>query len=396
MNVLFVAREYPPFEVGGVARHTFCLVKHLRRLGVSCKVLSFGDPRIIQEGVVFIKPSSSVISRSNRPLANDSKVLVDILRLTTAAKKLVANEKFDVVHVEEPYVGAFVTFKRKITTIHDTSYGELKPILRGSLSSPSLKRALFYVLMGFGFEQACVASSRVIITPYEHVKEELLRIYRTPKEKIKVIVNGVDALDIPETCNSENKVAAKRKLGLPMTDHLIFTTAQHIARKRLDTLVEAVKLLRGKEVKEFHVVIGGDGPLRLSVMGLVRKYGLEKDILLPGWVSREQLELYYQAADIFALPSEYEAGPLTLLEAMAYGVPVVSSRIDGFASLIRDGIDGLLFPVGDPHALSDCVKKLLLDDPLRSQISSSAKLFAQRFDWKTVAEETLRVYESMQ
>lgn len=387
-----MTREYPPFEVGGVAIHTFYLVKHLRKLGVSCTVLSFGDPKLSCEDVIFVKPSSSIIDRSNCPLANDVRIPIDILRLTAAARNITSNGKFDVVHVEEPYVGAFITFKRKVTTVHDTSYGELKSMLHGFFNSSNLKRAMFYVLMGFGLEQICIASSKVVITAYQHVTEELRHVYRVSECKVKVINNGVD---LPEECNSKDKNAAKRKLGLPTEDCLIFTTARHVARKRLDTLVRAVKLLHRERVNKFRVVIGGDGPLRSSIVELVRKYELEKGILLPGWISREQLELYYQAADIFTLTSEYETGPLTLLEAMAHGAAVVSSRIDGFARLIHDGVDGVLFPAGNTFALSDCVKRLLEDESFRSQLSSSARIFARKFDWKTVAEETIRVYESI-
>jgi glycogen(starch) synthase len=392
LNVLFVTREYPPFEVGGVAIHTFWLVKHLRKLGVSCTVLSFGDPELSEKGLVFIKPSSSIIKRSNCPLTSDAKIPLDILRLTAAAKKMVSSGQFDVVHVEEPYVGALVQFERKVTTVHDTSYGELKAMLNDSVSSPNIKRALFYTAMGLGLEQLCIASSKLVITPYDHVKGELLKLYRTPKEKIKVIRNGLDTSEVE---NSFDKSHAKLKLGLSSDGLLIFTTAQHIARKRLDTLVKAVKLLHEEGINGFQVVIAGDGPLRSNVLDLVKKCELEQDITLPGWVPREQLQLYYQAADIFTLTSEYEAGPLTLLEAMSHGDAVVSSRIDGFARLINDGVDGLLYPPGDPHALSHCAKRLIEDNVFRQQVSVAAKAFAQRFDWKIVAKQTLNVYQSM-
>jgi len=392
MNILFVTREYPPFEVGGVAKHTFYLVKHLRRLGASCRVLSFGDPRYSGEGVVFVEPSSSIISRSNRPLLEDVKIPLDIYRLTRAARGLIGEGGFDLVHVEEPYVGAFVTHGRKITTVHDTSYGELKSILHYSVNIPNMKRALFYALLGFWLELVCIASSRLVIAPYRHVKEELVRVYRVGEEMVKVVGNG---LEIPESWGVTAKAEAKGKLGLEEDELLVFTAAQHVARKRLDTLVEAVRLLREEGVEGFHVVICGDGPLRHEVLGLVGKYGLGDVIHLPGWVSEEQLALYYRAADIFVLASEYEAGPISLLEAMASGAAVISSDIDGFPRLIRDGVDGLLFPVGDPWALSRSVVRLMEDPGLRLRLSGSARTIAEGFDWMKVAEETLNLYEGL-
>jgi glycosyltransferase involved in cell wall biosynthesis len=392
VKVLFITREYPPFEVGGVAIHTFWLVKYLRKLGVSCTVLSFGDPKLSEKDLVFINPSSSIIKRANCPLKSDAKIPLDILRLTVAAQELISQQQFDVVHVEEPYVGALVQFERKITTVHDTSYGELKAMFNDSLSSPNLKRAFFYTALGLALEELCIASSKVIITPYDHVKDELLKVYRTPKSKIHVIRNG---LDTSEAAGAADKNQAKLKLGLSPEGLLIFTTAQHIARKRLDTLVKAVKLLHTQGIEGFQVVIAGDGPLRSNVENLVKKCELEDEITLPGWVPREKLNLYYQAADIFTLTSEYEAGPLTLLEAMSHGSAVVSSRIDGFARLINDGVEGLLYPAGDSQALSHCTKRLIEDNSFRLQLSEAAKVFVQRFDWKIVAEQTLHAYKSM-
>lgn len=392
MNILFVTREYPPFEVGGVARHTFYLVKNLTELGVSCKVLSFGDPSSSYNGVMFVEPSSSIISKLNRPLAMDAKIPFDIIHLTRVATNLIKNEGFDVIHVEEPYVGAFVRHKRKITTVHDTSYGEIKSILRHPCGFPNFKRTAFYASLGSYLELMCIASSRAVIVPSLQIRRELLRVYRTPKEKVRVIRNGVE---LPELPRSVDKAEAKQRLGLSPEKLLIFTAAQHIARKRLDVLVNAVRLLRKKTVEGYHVVIAGDGPLRPYIINLVRKSGLERVIEVPGWVSQKRLSLYYQATDIFVLTSEYEAGPISLLEAMSFGAAVVSSRIYGFPRLMRDGVDGLLFPVGDYYALSDCIKRLLSDTSSRMRISTSAKLFAKRFDWKNVAKDTNNLYESL-
>ena len=147
MRVLFAAREYPPFEVGGVAKHTFYLVKHLRNLGVECEVLSFGNSKFSEDGTRFIDPSSSIISRSNSAITSDARIPFDIRRYGRIANELIGKEDFDIVHVEEPYVGAFVKHNRKVTTLHDTSYGEMKSILH---QKPfTLKRRIPLYLIGW-------------------------------------------------------------------------------------------------------------------------------------------------------------------------------------------------------------------------------------------------------
>jgi glycogen(starch) synthase len=392
MKVLFVAREYPPFEVGGAAVHTFNLVKNLKKLCVSCKVLSFGDPKYSDNEVMFVPPSSSIISRSNCSMNMDLKIPLDIVRITRIANRLIKTEGFDVVHVEEPYVGAFVRHRRKVTTIHDTSYGDIKSLLRSDKSFPNIKRVAFYFSLGFFLELMSAASSAVVVAPSKQIRQELLEIYQISKNKVAVLRSGVN---LPET-KFDTKEESKKKLGLSSDKLLILSASQHIPRKRLDTLLTAISSLQEQKTDGYNVVITGDGPIRPFLIDLAKKLGIDGIVKFPGWVSREKLDLYYQAGDIFVLTSEYEAGPISLLEAMSFGNAVVSSRIDGIPGLMRNNVDGLLFPVGNSALLSKQLELLLSDAPLRMRLSASAKRFAEKFDWKAVAEETENVYRSLQ
>jgi glycosyltransferase involved in cell wall biosynthesis len=391
LKVLFVCREYPPFEVGGVAKHTYYLVKYLEKLGVDCRVLSFGDPEESHEGVTFLKPNSSIISRKDRPIHEDVKIPIDISRLTREAHQILGGG-FDLVHVEEPYVGGMVKHTRKVTTIHDTSWGEMRSILNYSFNTPNLKRSIFYLAMGFPMEQLSIANSQKIITPYHHVKEELRRVYRAPEERIQVISNG---LEIPDKLSHKDKMMAKEEVGITPEKVLVFTSAQHVARKRLDTLIEAVKILDEIRVNGFQVIIGGDGPLRKNLEKLVMDYDLSHLISLPGWVPEEKLIKYYRAADIFVLSSEYEAGPISLLEAMAYQASIISTKIGGFPSMIQEKVDGLLYPVGDSKTLAIKLKQLSEDPELRMGLTHNAREKVEGFDWMKVAEETKKLYQGL-
>jgi glycosyltransferase involved in cell wall biosynthesis len=392
VKILFVTREYPPFEVGGVAIHTFNLVKNLKKIGVSCRVLSFGAPSSSNEEVTFIKPSSSIIMKSDSSIKMDFKIPLDILRITRIANNLISKENFDVVHVEEPYVGAFVRHKRKITTIHDTSYGEIISILRQQQSFLAFKRVLFYFVMGIYLELMSIVSSRIIIAPSKQVAQELQNFYRVPKIKLRTIRNGVS---LPGLIEPMDKAIAKEKLGLDAKKPLIFTAAQHIFRKRLDTMIYAIKLLRNQGLKDYNVVIAGDGPTHSILIKISAECGLTGTILFPGWVPKERLELYFKAADIFVLTSEYEAGPIALLEAMSYGDAVVSSKIQGFPSLMRQDFDGLLFPVGNHYYLSNSLKTLLKDPLTLMRLSTASRAFAGRFDMESISKETANLYESL-
>ncbi|MDG6994641.1 MAG: glycosyltransferase family 4 protein [Nitrososphaerota archaeon] len=389
MRVLLVTREYPPFEVGGVAKHTFSLATHLRKIGVDCNVLSFGDPKFSDENTTFVRPSSSIISRTNAKTGMDSKIPSDIMRFGKIANSMIKSEGYDVVHVEEPYVGAFVEHKNKVTTVHDTSYGEMKSILHHPAGFPDIKRALFYLFFGGYLEMKCMRSSKSVIAPAPHVKDELVKVYGRDKNSISVISNGVELPD------SVDKKKARHELGVENDQVLVLSASQHIARKRLDTLIEALKLLNDEGAGGIKVIMSGDGPLRSINQSLVSRYELSNIVDMPGWVTEEQLHRYFQAADIYVLTSEYEAGPISLLEAMARGAAATSSRIDGFPRYIRHGVDGLLFTTGDYKDLKGCLERLIDDRKLRANLGEAGRKFASRFSWSKIAEETRNLYEGL-
>ncbi len=390
MRVLMVGREYPPYTVGGVATHTYHLVRALRARGVWVDVVSYGYRGGVAESsrgrVFFLEPRSSIISRRDEGVARDIGVPRDILRLTRFVHALLEREGYDIVHVQEPYVGGLISYRAKVTTIHDTSYGEIRAIFHTALNAHNARRAVFFATMGYWMEYASIATSKLIITPSPQVRDELIHVYHAWKP-VLVIPNGVEEPGPWEPGREE----AKKLLGLG--DRLVvFTVAQHVARKRIETLLYAARLLRGKWEGRVVVVIGGRGPLTPWLRREAERLGLEGFVRFTGWIPGEKLPLYYRAADVFVVTSEYEAGPITLLEAGIRGVALVSTSIPGFPALLSHGVNALLYPVGDYRALARLLDELLGDEGLRERLGREAVAFASRFTWKRVAGLTLSAY----
>ena len=384
-----VTREYPPFEVGGVAKHTYYLVKHLKEVGVDCFVLSFGNPAYSSVDVFFVAPKSSIISKNDLGIKKDINIPIDIAKLTKVAKKLLSEGNFDLVHVQEPYVGGLITYRgHKVTTIHDTSFGELRGIIRYPPSRHNLKRAFFFIGVGYFMEWVSLANSKLIITPSYEVKKELVEIYRADGNKVIVIPNGVE----PPAVNEPSKDKARELLGVGHEDIIIFSTAQHVARKRFDVLIDAIKILVNWEVNRFKVFLGGKGPLTPELRRMVERYGLNDVVNFLGWIPDSKLPLWYKACDIFVITSDYEAGPMTLLEAGIRGSALVSSRIGGFASYMESGVDGLLFTPGNSFELAGKLRTLIEDESLRKMLGNAAIKFAYKFSWRNVALLTKKLY----
>ena len=391
MKVLMVTREYPPFIVGGVATHTFYLVKYLRKLGVDCTVVSYGDPELSTEDTIFLPSSSSALKEGRTRLSEDVRLLEDIYKLTSYVKKLLQEKKYDIVHVQEPYVGGLITYLgMKVTTFHDTGVGEARAILN-SISyrnSQGMKKVIFYFTLGYLMEYASIFSSETLIAPSYTAKYELLKLYKVNPRRVRVIHNGIEVpKDIP------SKERARRILGVPEDKIVVLAVGRHIPHKRYDLLVEAVAKLERSFRDQIYVVIGGHGPQTPYLKLLVKRYNLEDIVHFTGWLSREKIWLYYSAADIFVLTSDTESAPITLLEAAAAANAIITTRVGDYAIMMKNGAHGIVITPSDVASLVNALEELITDKNLREKMSKKAREFAALFSWESAAMKTINVYE---
>jgi glycosyltransferase involved in cell wall biosynthesis len=146
-----------------------------------------------------------------------------------------------------------------------------------------------------------------------------------------------------------------------------------VERKGHRFLIEAIAGIEGMEL-----VIAGDGPERRNLEELAKSLGVSNRIEFAGLVGQDEaLELYHHA-DVFCLPSLAEGLPTVLIEAMACGVAVVSTRIDGVPELISDGEDGLLCEAGDPGALAAALQRLVGDPAERERLGRAGRAKVER------------------
>jgi colanic acid/amylovoran biosynthesis glycosyltransferase len=227
--------------------------------------------------------------------------------------------------------------------------------------------------------QEKLAAAKFVIASTRYNKDFLLaRCDGIDEDKIKVIYHGVPLEDFApgENSRAEEEVPT------------ILTVAQFREKKGLPVLVEACRILRDKG-QAFKCCIVGDGPQRKHLEQLIDDYDLHDLVQLEGIVFQEHLKAYYQRASVFALPSMIAADgdrdgiPVTLIEVMATGCPVVSTTVSGIPELVEHGRTGLLVPPRDAEALADALLTLLKDKHLRQQMgqASRAKVVAQ-FDMK--------------
>lgn len=195
-----------------------------------------------------------------------------------------------------------------------------------------------------------------------------------------VIANGIDV----------DRFAHAEPAALQPGPTLLFVGRLE-ERKGFPVAVEAFRHL-AVDRPDLRMVVAGDGKERSAVASLPP--GLRARILLLGSVSNERLPGYHAAADVYLGPAlGGESFGIVLVEAMAAGLPVVASRIRGYDEVVRDGVDGLLVPPGDPGALAAATGRILDDPALAERLSLAGRDRAAGFEWSVVATAIRERYE---
>lgn len=129
---------------------------------------------------------------------------------------------------------------------------------------------------------------------------------------------------------------------------------------------------------------------------LAQSLGVENQVVLLGWVNGEAKHKAFSEAKVLCLPSYAECFPMVVLDAWAYGLPVVTTPVGGVPDVAVDGENMLLFEPGDIDKLSEQLELIITDDVLRERLSKeSKKLASEKFNLKTVTEEVAEIYEGL-
>jgi glycosyltransferase involved in cell wall biosynthesis len=229
-----------------------------------------------------------------------------------------------------------------------------------------------------------------IIAVSENTRRDALRSYPLDPEKIVVIPEGVEPRFRPDI---EREVVAgvRRRLRLP--ERFVLSVGTIEPRKNHATLVEAYASLRDRHPDVGLVIAGGRGWLYERFFERVRGLGLDGQVVFAGHVPDEDMPALFNAAEVFAFPSEFEGFGLPPLEAMACGIPVVCSDAASLPEVVGDA--GMLVSPRDVGAWVQAIDRLLGDATLRAGFGARGLTRARRFSWDAAADRTLEVYRSV-
>jgi glycosyltransferase involved in cell wall biosynthesis len=180
---------------------------------------------------------------------------------------------------------------------------------------------------------------------------------------------------------------------LPEKFILTLTKRGGDGRKNLGQIFQAYARYHGQVKTPHKLVVGGkDCHLFRAEYGLPME-GYGQDILFPGWMAQEDLPAVYSLADLYLYPSNLEAFPIPITEAMACGTPIITSNANGLKEIAGDA--ALLVNPSDTQAISEAITRVLSDSHLRATLSAKGLARSSQFTWEACAKKTLAVMESL-
>jgi glycosyltransferase involved in cell wall biosynthesis len=228
-------------------------------------------------------------------------------------------------------------------------------------------------------QRLLVAGVGRYIAVSQEVAQRLIRKLHWPTQKIQVIHNCVSPV-------SEYKAQSPiERTGRP----IVLTVARLDEQKGHRYLLEAAA-----QVPEAQFVLAGDGPLRASLEAQARSLGVEERVKFLGY--RTDIADLLAGCDVFVLPSLYEGLPLSILEAMSAGKPVIATHIGGTDEAVIAGETGLLVPPANPTALATAIRSVLTDRPLAQRLASAGRArVEQEFSAAKMVQQVIAVYDEL-
>jgi glycosyltransferase involved in cell wall biosynthesis len=304
----------------------------------------------------------------------------------------------DIIHPQLPLTPNFAVppdfGKALVCTVHSTWKGEAEAI-RGEPYTRLNANEKFLVSFNWFlrfFEEGMLARARKIIAVSYFTKWELINYYKIPENKIQVIHNGVD---INKFKPSTDQRKIKEELGFNPEDLAIVSVGRLYARKGLFTLIESIPaVIKCFPTAKFIISGKGQSGEMHKLIAHAEKLGVKDNIIFTGYYPDKKLPKLYQAADVFAFSTFYEHHPFAVLEALATGLPVVTTTVGGIPETIESGKNGFLVEPFNPKQFSERILYLLEHPAFAAEMGALArKTMVENYDWRIVVKDAMKVYD---
>lgn len=299
--------------------------------------------------------------------------------------KAARGHKLDLLHSTSNTAPLNCPASHQVITLHDIIY----------LERLNLQKGTWYQRIGNLYRRwnvpRVVQQAQKIITVSDFERKRILDYFNLPGDRVVTVHNAVGSHFKPET-DAERIAAIKKKYNLP--EQFMFFLGNTDPKKNVRGVLQALSILKKENKLTLPLVITDiDRQYIQQLLQTMNATDLEKDIITCGYVPNKQLPVLYSCASLFLYPSLRESFGIPLLEAMACGVPVVTSNTSAMPEVAADA--ALFADPYLPEEIAQQVEMLMSDTEKREQMREKGLLRASQFSWEKTAEKVLKLYEGI-
>lgn len=368
MRILMLNYEFPPLG-GGAANATAHLLREFAavpQLSIELVTSSTGSARVESFSENISIHFLDIHKRGSLHYQSYRDLLVYSWKAFRYARRLVRERTYDLCHAFFGIPCGHIARKLRVPYIVS---------LRGS-DVPFFNERFRYLdrFLFRRMSRRIWRDARCVVANSKGLRE--LALTSAPSQKIEVIYNGVDT--------ELFRPAPRRTDGLR-----VVCVSRLIKRKGIDYLIRAISELRGEDVS---LVVAGTGNMERELRALARKTGVADRIHFSGFVPHDQTAKLYQESSVFCLPSNNEGMSLTVLEAMACGLPVLVTDVGGSAELLEDGRNGFLLQKQSPSDIAEKLRAYLENPGLLTEHGTRSRQIAETMSWHRTASAYKELY----
>jgi len=382
-KILIISPEFPPPVIGGGGIHVSNLVDKLKEYNY--KIYVFAQDIYLKN---IIRPKKELLTKNlilyRFPVIKIPKILyyfisiMFIIEFIKIRPNLVHGHGYPCNAVD---LGALLSNFFKIPFIL-TLHGF--PLT--STIYQFMYHKLYHNLIGrFIFKK----SDWIIFVSKSLLRDYSFLLNRKIINKIRIIPNGINIKSLIENANSQQiikKFNAKDKF-------ILFSIGRIHKTKGFQNVIKIFPKIKIKFHNIIYLIAGKDNGYQKKLEEMIQKNNLQDNIFLLGSVSDKMKKDLYASAEIIILPSLYEPFGIVILEAMAFGKPIITSNLGGIKEILKNNFDGILINPNDEKLLLDKIIFLLENEKKRKELSKNAKNSVQRFDWDNIIKKINIIYK---
>jgi glycosyltransferase involved in cell wall biosynthesis len=380
-----VVRVIARLNMGGPALHVAYLTAGLRDRGYDTTLVA-GTLARGEDSMAFVAGGLGVEVVTIPELGREISPLRDLLA-TVRLAGLIRRQRPQILHTHTAKAGtvgraaALLAGRARPPIVVHTFHGH---VLRGYFGP--LRSRFFGAL-----ERRLARDSTALVAVSPQVRDDLVKLGVAPPEKFAVVRLGIE---LDERIGSVNgRAETRRYLGIPDERFAVGWVGRMTAVKRGEDVLEGFRLLRDRGV-DATLCLVGDGPDRPQLERKAHELGIVRDTLFLGY--QKDVAPLYAAFDALVLPSGNEGTPVSVIEALAAGRPVVATRVGGVPDVVRDGEDGFLVDAGATDDLAERLSRLAADPDLRERLGAAGRArVVPRYAVDRLVDDIDRLYRSL-